>query len=225
MERKVRDYAFDVKSVDNAGVFEGYASVFDVIDSYREKVVPGAFKASLEKWATKDRLPPILWQHQTAEPLGPTLALHEDSRGLFIRGQLLINDVRRAKEAHALLKAKAITGLSIGFNVKADAFDHDEELLSLTEVDLWENSIVTFPANEAAGVDTVKAAFGGKEPTLREFEGFLREHGFTRSQATAIATRGLVQSQRDAGGSAAERVKSILSAVVAKPISITELFQ
>lgn len=228
MERKVRDYSFDVKSVSDEGVFEGYASVFDVIDSYRERVAPGAFVESLTRWNEKGSLPPVLWQHRSDQPLGPTLDLHEDARGLFIRAQLLVSDVRQAREAHALMKAKAITGLSIGFMVKADSFDHDEELLTLTEVDLWETSVVTFPANEAAGISTVKAAFGGAMPTLREFENFLREHGFSRSQAEAIATRGVVRAQRDADvrDESDGSVKSLLADIRAgNPISISEIFR
>ena len=49
--------------------------------------------------------------------------MFEDSHGLFTKGQLLVNDVVRAKEARALMRAKAVNGLSIGFMVREDSYD------------------------------------------------------------------------------------------------------
>lgn len=203
LKRKVRDFDLQVKEISEEGEFSGYASVYDVIDSYREVVAPGAFAASLRKWAEKGRLPPALWQHNTREPVGPFTKMVEDQKGLYVEGRLLVNDVQRAREARALMQAKAIGGMSIGFDVMLEEWDSKNKLLTLKEIDLWEVSIVTFPANEAAQVEAVKSMMAGirdsgKLPTLKEFEGFLREAGFSRTEATAIASKGLVPLLREA---------------------------
>ena len=149
-------YVFEVKSLAMDGSFAGYASVFHVVDNQRDVISPGAFRVSL-----KEREQPVqlLWQHQWAEPIGVIESLFEDSRGLFIKGRLLM-EVARAKEAYALLKAGVLKGLSIGYNVKRARRDADTGIRTLMEVDLWEVSLVTFPANEAAQVTVIKSADG-----------------------------------------------------------------
>jgi HK97 family phage prohead protease len=145
-------FTLEMKSLAEDGRFAGYASVFDVTDSQRDVVRRGAFAASL-----KARTHPVqlLWQHQWESPIGVIDQLFEDGRGLYVEGRLLL-EVSRAKEAHALLKAGAIRGMSIGYNV-IRARRTDEGLRELLEVVLWEISLVTLPANEAAQVTVVKA--------------------------------------------------------------------
>lgn len=212
-----RAYNFEVRAIDDdRGTFEGYGSVFDVIDSYREVVAPGAFKNTLEKWKGKGRLPPILYQHRAAEPLGAFTEMREDERGLFVKGQLLVDDIQRAREVRALLRAKAIAGMSIGFNVAEGGEEYDSRagIYTLKDVELWEVSIVTFPANEAANVESVKAQRDaaavidriraatrrGELPTVRDFEDAMREvFAFSKADATAIASLAIGKLRREAG--------------------------
>src|SRR5688572_16149522 len=125
MNLKHRTYAFQTKEVKDSGEFTGYASVFDTVDFYRDVVRPGAFRESLADWKKKGKFPPILWQHMSAQPLGPHLDMYEDEKGLYVHGQLLIGEIEKAREAHALLKAKVISGMSIGFNVPEDGAAYD----------------------------------------------------------------------------------------------------
>lgn len=198
---KHRTYPFHLKELTETGEFSGYASVFDVIDWYGDVVRPGAFTKTLERWKAKDKLPPILWQHNAQMPIGPHLEMKEDAKGLFVRGSLLIGAIEKAREAYALLKAKVISGMSIGFDI-ADggmSFDGKLNVWNLTEIELWENSLVTFPANQDAQVEEVKTMLAsGKLPAPSDFERVLRDAGFTRRQATHIASHGYT-SLRDAG--------------------------
>lgn len=63
MHRTSLETPFEVKFLAETGVFEGYASVFNVTDSVHDCVMPGAFSASLRKFREEGRLPPLLWQH------------------------------------------------------------------------------------------------------------------------------------------------------------------
>lgn len=195
MQLKTRDFSFEIKAVEKDGFFSGYGSVFGVKDSYGEVVAPGAFSKSISERAAKGRKLPILWQHRSGEPLGVYETVKEDSTGLYLEGRLLVEDVARAKEAQALMKAGAVTGLSIGYYVLADSWNEKDRLRTLTEVDLQETSIVTFPANDEARVEVVKSMDHilkrGQLPTLPEFEDFLCEAGFSKTQAKAIAGNGL----------------------------------
>lgn len=177
----------DVKALAEDGTFEGYGSVFNVVDSYREAVKPGAFSASLNK--RKARGVKLLWQHDSDQPIGVWDDLAEDSKGLWGRGRLLKDVSPRALEAYGLLKAGALDGLSIGYRELKTEPDPDRVgVTNLLELDLREISIVTFAANEKARVETVKSILTeGRLPTVREFEEHLRDAGFSKSLAAAIA--------------------------------------
>lgn len=138
------------------GGFEGYASVFRIPDLGKDVVEPGAFRDSLARRGPAGVK--LLWQHDPAEPLGRWLSLAEDSRGLFVRGQLSLA-VARAREIHALMREGAIDGLSIGFRPEKARTEPRTELRRLERVDLWEISIVTFPMLPQARISAVKTAF------------------------------------------------------------------
>ncbi len=183
-----------VKTIGDNGTFEGYGSVFHVEDYYRDVVMPGAFAKSLARWRDKGCLPALLWSHQHDNPIGVYEEMTEDDHGLFVRGRLLLDDIIEARKAYALMKAGAGMGLSIGYRPVVEETDRAANINRLLEIDLWETSLVVFPANEAAVVTSIK--------TVREFEGFLREAGFSRRDACRIALRGF-EGQGDLADEAA----------------------
>jgi HK97 family phage prohead protease len=151
-ERKKLSFGLELKALDSLGAFAGYASVFNLVDNQRDLIVRGAFSRTLKAGAAQVKL---LWQHQQDEPIGVFHRIVEDTRGLYVEGQLLLS-VRRAQEAYDLLKAGALTGLSIGYSPSRYTTDPKTGVRTLLEVELWEISLVTFPANQAAGVTAVK---------------------------------------------------------------------
>lgn len=151
-ERKQVSTRLQLKSLDSQGRFAGYASIFDVVDNQRDIMLRGAFSNTLSKQHTEVKL---LWQHQQHEPIGVIERIFEDTQGLYIEGRLLM-DVQRAKEAMSLLRAGAVKGLSIGYSPVRYRTDPETGVRLLAEVELWEVSLVTFPANEAARITVVK---------------------------------------------------------------------
>lgn len=186
--------AFDMlltKKAGSDGAFAGYASVWGVTDSYREVVAKGAFVESIADTASKGRKLPILWQHRSSEPIGEWDALREDDKGLYGEGTLWLDEAPYARLARRGMASGAISGLSIGYFVRSDTYDEVNRLRTLTKVDLREISVVTDPANDEARVDTVKAKLAaGELITEREFERLLRERGFSKADAVAIAGDG-----------------------------------
>ncbi len=210
MELKRREVPFDVKAVEDDGFFAGYASVFGVKDSYDEIVAPGAFAESIAEWKAKGKMPPILWQHRSGEPIGVHTVMREDGTGLYIEGKLAVDEVQRAREARALMKLGAISGISIGFVTREDSFDRATGIRTLKRVDLWENSIVTFPANPAAQVTAVKRL--EELDTLSDCEGFLRDvGGLSRTEAKTFLSRLRTIALRDVEALvAAKRLKALM---------------
>lgn len=127
-------------------IIKGYASIFDVVDSHNDRVVRGAFTKSLQS----SKKPKFLWQHNDKEVIGVWRILKEDDRGLYVEGEL-IESVQKAFEAKALIENQAIDGLSIGYRIRKAIKGQDASSIRLlTEVDLLEISLVTFPSNQEA---------------------------------------------------------------------------
>jgi hypothetical protein len=121
--------------------------------------------------------------------------MREDDTGLFVKGQLA--DTQLGGDAYKLLKMGAVSGLSIGFRTLKSKLDEESGIRTLTEVELWEVSLVTFPANDAARITGVKSE--SELPTEREFERWLRrEGGYTEAQAKTIVSKGFRQVRREA---------------------------
>lgn len=186
MKTKHFDVGFEIKAVNADGTVEGYGSVFGVRDNHDDVIAKGAFIQSLKDHKAAGTMPAMLWQHDADKPIGIWTEMVEDEKGLRIKGQLAMETVK-GKEAHALLKMGAINGLSIGFMSKQWVYDRETEVRTLTAIDLWEVSLVTFPSNEMARVTNVKSA--EEMATPKDAEKALRDAGFSKSDATAFVSR------------------------------------
>lgn len=142
---------FYVKNYDHQGVFEGYASVFDIVDQHGDRIRRGAFAASIARWQKQDKIPYLLWQHNPNEPLGVWSEIREDLYGLYVRGKLLLS-IARAAEVFSLIKAKAVDGLSIGFYAKRTKTCPRTGVRDIWELELVEISLVTMAANPYAKI-------------------------------------------------------------------------
>jgi len=195
-----KQFAFEVKEVGADGTFAGYGSVFGVKDQQGDIVVPGAFDRTLKEWGTKGALPPMLWQHDQHEPIGGYTQMTPDEKGLFVKGKILLNAGPTEVRAYEHLKAGSVRGLSIGYSMFAGGTEYDKanDAYMLKAINLWELSVVTFPANPEALVDSVKSILETGAP--KEFERFLRDAGLSREQAKGLMARGYEALRlRDAG--------------------------
>ncbi|QXT38891.1 HK97 family phage prohead protease [Gymnodinialimonas ceratoperidinii] len=138
LEAKFQRFDSDL-TLDDDFAIAGYASLFGARDQGGDLVEKGAYAKSLGA----GRKVKMLWQHDPSEPIGIWDEIREDDRGLFVRGRLL-KSVARAREAAALTRAGAIDGLSIGYRTVKSHKD-EKGARCLSEVELWEVSLVTFP--------------------------------------------------------------------------------
>lgn len=215
--REVRSFALQLKATGDDGTVEGYGSVFGVRDNYDDVIASGAFLSSLSGHKAAGTMPAMLWQHDGSQPIGIWTEMVEDAKGLRIKGRLALGTAQ-GKEAHELLKMGALNGLSIGFISKQWAYDRETEVRTLTEIDLWEVSLVTFPANEKARITNVKAADVASVKTVRQAEKALRDAGFSDDAAKAFVAgvKQIALDERDAHGatvaaiSAADRLITLL---------------
>ena len=200
---EVKFTCLDLKAVEVDGSFEGYASLFNREDLSHDIVLPGAFSETLRQRGAQGVK--MLFQHDANQPIGVWTTLKEDARGLYAHGRLM-PEVAKAREVHALMRAGALDGLSIGFRTVKGRRDRASGVRRLEKVDLWEISVVTFPLLPEARIATMKGRLDAGS-TEREFERWLtRDAGLTRKEARALMSAGLsgLKALRDAGRGSTE---------------------
>lgn len=199
---------FKIKALDETGTFEGYGSVFGVRDDHNDIVEKGAFLDSIAAHKARGAMPKMLAFHDFTKIAGTYTDMGEDEHGLWLKGQYLLS-TQLGREQYELAKAGAIDGLSIGFTLPdgGEEWDDDARANRIKKIDLWEVSLVPFPANDAARVTAVKA---GQVPDIRTTEKALRDAGWSHKQAKALLAEGYkATSLRDAADEAAEHANKL----------------
>jgi HK97 family phage prohead protease len=207
MERKLFGLdQFEVK-FDSArpGVFSGYASVFNGVDSYGDTIAPGAY---LKTIGQRERPIQMRWNHY-GPVIGKWLAMREDEKGLFVEGELTPGH-SVAQDAYALLKHGAINGLSIGYRPVVSEKTGDETRL-LKQIDLVEISIVETPADASALIGDVKSALEEAQ-SLKDIETLLRDvGGFSKADVKTLVSRIKSLAQRDVAPAVAPEIEMKLA--------------
>ena len=199
------------------GEFEGYGAKFNNVDFGGDLIAPGAFAESLKR-KPAGRIK-MLHQHRHAEVLGRWTDAYEDENGLYMKGRFTMKN-SFAAGVHALVADGALDGMSIGYRtIKADPVEAGSDFAKagarriLTELELHEVSVVTFPMNEQAMINRVK---NGALMTERDFERLLmREAGLSSSEAKCVIAKGFrhLQAEREAGIDGQESSSGILEAL------------
>jgi HK97 family phage prohead protease len=178
---------------DGGGKFAGYASVFGGVDSYGDTILRGAYDYSLRTHGK----PKMFVNHDSMGlPVGKWLVAKEDDHGLYVEGEFTPG-MARAEEARASLKHGTVDGLSIGYLLKKGDYDEMEDGKRVIRrvSRLFEVSVVTFPADQAARVDLASVKNDEVEAieTVRDFEWFLRDVGhLSKGLAKALVSRARV---------------------------------
>jgi uncharacterized protein len=144
---------FALKTIQDTGIFKGYASMYNIRDSHKDIVKPGAFDRALQESNTQGRWPKMLWQHDPAQPIGVWTRMQSDAQGLLVEGRLFLN-LQKGHEAYTLLKEGVVDGLSIGYEATKARRQGQHRILE--DITLHEISLVTFPSNESARILHVK---------------------------------------------------------------------
>lgn len=135
-------------TVDDAGVIEGIAWPFGSPDRVGDLIEKGAFTKALPPI-------PMLAFHEQRETVGVWDEITETPEGLQVKGRLLIEDLPRAREVRAMIRERALSGLSIGF-ATTKAAPRRGGGRTITALDLLEISVVAVPAHPGARITSAK---------------------------------------------------------------------
>jgi len=149
-----RKYATALASIDGDGRFCGYASLFGRVDLSGDVVETGAFARTIAQRGPSGV--GMLLEHDPCAVIGRWLVVEEDARGLWVEGRL--GGTAAAAIAARLMRSGRLDGLSIGFRTVGALQDRAAQLRRLTEIDLWEVSVVTSPMLPEARARAADAA-------------------------------------------------------------------
>lgn len=170
---------------DSEGRISGYGSIFGNTDRHGEVVQRGAFAKSLADLKQRGEMPVMLWSHMQEQPIGRWTSMAEDGKGLRVEGFLNLK-TERGRDAYEHIKARDAGGLSIGYKASKDGRKYaGKGIFHLVEVELYEVSIVTVPANPAARIEGFKSLESKSEAI-----DMLRECGLSKKAAARFAAGG-----------------------------------
>lgn len=181
--RWFKDFPVSYKEDGNGtGTIEGYASTWTrQPDSYGDVVAKGAFTNTLkERWNGGVGIP-FLWSHQmdNLKAFIGTATADEDDKGLHFIATF--DDTEEAQKVRQLYKDGRLQKFSFAYDVREAAMvtlEDGTKANELRELDLFEISAVTVPANDDAGVVDVKAGRRNSksdEDKIKEAINLLRE--------------------------------------------------
>jgi uncharacterized protein len=131
----------------------GHAAVFDSpteIGRFTEVVKPGAFRNAIAEGQDVR----ALFNHDPNHVLGRTRAgtvrLTEDATGLAV--EIDPPDTQAARDVLTLVKRGDVTGMSFAFTPREGGSRRSGDVRELTDLNLYDVSVVTYPAYEAASV-------------------------------------------------------------------------
>jgi len=174
MEKKNINCSFELKAIsedDNFFTFEGHASTHGNTDRGNDIVMKGAFTESIKELnenainipnTNMRKLMPVLWQHNSSEPIGSFIEVREDNKGLFVKAILPKDDSLVSGRVIPQMKAGSVSAMSIGFMIQEATMDNDG-VRQLEKLELFETSLVTIPMNPEANVTAFKSLSAIKE--------------------------------------------------------------
>jgi HK97 family phage prohead protease len=177
---------------DSAGTITGLGSHFNNVDHGDDVIRPGAFQKSIDEFNSGETRFKMLWQHDVDRIPGLWTEAKEVENGLQLKGRFVNTPL--GQEVRELTRSGAVDGLSIGFMIPpGGAKMNSKGIREISEIKLFEVSVVTFPMNELATVTSAKTALarnGIKGISKRELEAILRDAGLSRMEAKALLAQG-----------------------------------
>ena len=177
---------FEVKALDDeARTFSGLAATWD-LDLGGDVIEPGAFKRTLKNWQRSKRVLPLLDSHNghsVRSVVGKLLEAEEATKGLDASFEVI--DGPDGDEVFRRVKGGYVDGLSIGYSAVQVRYPETEDELAtgvyryLKEVRLHEVSVVLWPMNPEARIDTATAKallMAAKDKNLTDDDRVREEH-------------------------------------------------
>lgn len=206
-ETKILAVADFKANPEGAGSFSGYGAVFNNVDSYGDVILPGAFKKTIKTFLKSGFN--VVGHEWSDLPIAFPTEAHEDAKGLMLTAAF--HSTNAAQAARTVMFERAAAGLDVGLSigyrtVNSEMVSKDDKRILalgidpntptmwgdqyrlLKQVDLFEVSYVTAPANTSATATAVKGVdeFGALIAFMDEFKAGRVMSGKNQEQMHAL---------------------------------------
>ena len=195
---------FEFKSLDDAGTFEATVAVFGNVDKGGDRILPGAFKNTLEAWKASGDPIPVIFNHDWGTPdahIGVVDEAVESEKGLYVKGRLDIADNPVAKQVHRLMQRRSLKEFSFGYSIPQGGQKRAKDGANeLSHIDLAEVGPTLKGMNPATELHAVKSAVEAAtaevvdEDTEKSREDLIKELEEVRAQLAAV-----LEEKKDTG--------------------------
>lgn len=170
MQKEIERRSFvadELRVADGENRLIGHAAVFNSVADlgfFREQIAPGAFAASINEDDVR-----ALFNHDPNQVLGRnrsgTLKMKEDAKGLAV--DISPPDTQNARDVMELIRRGDVSQMSFAFRTLEENWDYTERgspLRTLSKVQLFDVSPVTYPAYPATDVSVASRALEANRP-------------------------------------------------------------
>lgn len=154
----------ETKTNGGAGEFTALASVFGNVDHVGDRMLPGSFTKTLERWRAKGEPIPVILSHDWNDPMkyvgeADPQKVYETERGLVVEGKMHVGEGNPvADQVYRLMKGGLLKGWSFGYTVPAGGQKQNNGANEVSEVDLVEVGPTLKGANPEAQLSSIKSA-------------------------------------------------------------------
>lgn len=181
-----KTFRFERKEESPDGSISGFATTYGNSDLVGDVIEKGAFS----DWLKSNNKVKLLYGHDdtTIDNILGEAVFEDAEKGLLFDAQIDL-ELPNGQTAYKLVKKGLLDSVSVRF-VSGNYTFKDKGGRSFKKAELRELSLVPFPANPKALITRIKSMNRSEITNIRDFEDFLRDSGFSKAEATAIASKG-----------------------------------
>lgn len=146
---------------DEAGKISGFFSTYEKTpDSYGDIIEPGAFSGTIARRKETGHPFPLCFNHNFDHVIGAVNTVEEKDNGPYIEADFI--ETQQAQDVRTMVKSGAIYQFSFAYDILKRRDPDDEEKKNgvtnvLQELEVYEVSVVTVPANQNAVMTDIKS--------------------------------------------------------------------
>lgn len=188
------------------GTFEALISVFNVVDSYGDVVMPGAFTDTLANWAAKGDPIPTIWSHQWSDiwsHIGGAVSATQTERGLLVKALLDLENPTAA-QAYKLMKQRRITQFSFGFDVveagwgiRKNEDGVEQDVYELRKLDLLEVGPCLVGVNRSTELVSIKGQPPARQASVSERKATEKGHAAPSNRIKQLLVWNTIQEMQE----------------------------
>jgi HK97 family phage prohead protease len=207
------DFRVKAFGEDNTITIEGYANTTGK-DRQGDVILEEAWtKGGLDNYLKN---PIVLAYHNPEKPIGEVIDYGVNNRGLHV-----VADISKAAgDVYTLIKEGVLKAFSVGFKVKDADYDTDTDIFVIKDLEMYELSVVSIPAN-ADSIFSIRKSFEDEEDYLK-FKKLYKKQEEVETKVEAPAEKEIIKVEKDTNSYTSEQLEEMKAKAVQEALDKIE---